>query len=163
MIRVSAALTTVVGLAACSSNPSPAPPRPAHPDTLTPPPPAAILPAPAPPPHAAVRVAFTGDINLGTLTLPGGVPPDSGRGLLDAAAPALRGDLVVGNFEGVLGDSGTTYKCSAEGRRVTPADTITPPPDTCRSAGGEGAAPLVPSRPDVLRLSHPAVAGPAAA
>jgi hypothetical protein len=76
-----------------------------------------------------VRLAYTGDINLGTLTLPGGVPPDSGRGLLDAAAPALRGDLVIGNFEGVLGDSGTTYKCSAEGRRVTPTDTIAPPPD----------------------------------
>lgn len=135
MIRTSAALTIVVGLAACSGNPSPAPPRPtkARPDTLAPaPPPAAILPTPAPPPppRAAVRLAFTGDINLGTLTLPGGVPPDSGRGLLDAAAPALHGDLVVGNFEGVLGDSGTTYKCSTEGRRVTPADTIAPPPDT---------------------------------
>lgn len=129
MIRASAALTMVVGLAACGGNPSPAPPPPARPDTLAPAPPAAILPAP-PPPRAAVRLAFTGDINLGTLTLPGGVPPDSGRGLLDAAAPALSGDLVIGNFEGVLGDSGTTYKCSSEGRRVTPADTIAPPPDT---------------------------------
>lgn len=130
MIRASAALTMVVGLAACGGNPSPAPPPPARPDTLAPAPPAAILPAPPPPPRAAVRLAFTGDINLGTLTLPGGVPPDSGRGLLDAAAPALSGDLVIGNFEGVLGDSGTTYKCSSEGRRVTPADTIAPPPDT---------------------------------
>lgn len=131
MIRASAALTMVVGLAACGGNPSPAPPPPARPDTLAPAPPAAILPAPTPPPpRAAVRLAFTGDINLGTLTLPGGVPPDSGRGLLDAAAPALSGDLVIGNFEGVLGDSGTTYKCSSEGRRVTPADTIAPPPDT---------------------------------
>ena len=33
-------------------------------------------------------------------------------------APALQADLVVGNFEGVLGDSGTTYKCGPEGRRV---------------------------------------------
>jgi hypothetical protein len=141
VIRLSAALTTVVGLAACSSNPSPAPPRPARADTLAPPPPAAILPAPAPPPRGAVRVAFTGDINLGTLTLPGGVPPDSGRGLLDAAAPALRGDLVVGNFEGVLGDSGTTYKCSAAGRRVTPADTIAPPPDTMPQRRRRGRRP----------------------
>jgi hypothetical protein len=134
VIRASATLTVVVGLAACSSNPAPAPPRPApaRADSIAPPPPpGAILPLPAPPPpRAAVRLAFTGDINLGTLTLPGGVPPDSGRGLLDAAAPALRGDMVVGNFEGVLGDSGTTYKCSTEGRRVTPADTIAPPPDT---------------------------------
>ncbi|MEP7177263.1 MAG: CapA family protein, partial [Gemmatimonadales bacterium] len=49
--------------------------------------------------------------NLGTTTLPDGVPPDSGRGLLDAARPALVGDLVVGNFEGVLADTGTSEKC----------------------------------------------------
>jgi hypothetical protein len=54
---------------------------------------------------------MVGDINLGTATLPDGIPPDSGRGLLDAARPALTGDLVVGNFEGVLADTGTTDKC----------------------------------------------------
>jgi Bacterial capsule synthesis protein PGA_cap len=52
-----------------------------------------------------------GDINLGTITIPGGVPPDSGRGLLRAAKPFLVGDLVIGNFEGVLADSGETRKC----------------------------------------------------
>jgi hypothetical protein len=77
-----------------------------------------------------VRFAFVGDINLGTITLPGGVPPDSGRTLLAAARPALVGDLVVGNFEGVLGDSGTTYKCDPRGREVTARDTLAPPPDT---------------------------------
>lgn len=77
-----------------------------------------------------VRFAFVGDLNLGTLTLPGGVPGDSGRGLFDRSRDALRGDIVVGNFEGVLGDSGTTYKCDPRGRRVTAADTIAPPPDT---------------------------------
>jgi hypothetical protein len=51
-----------------------------------------------------------GDINLGTATLPDGIPPDDGRGLLDAARPALRGDLVIGNFEGVLADTGTSEK-----------------------------------------------------
>jgi hypothetical protein len=71
-----------------------------------------------------------GDLNLGTLTLPAGVPSDSGRGLFDAARDGLRGDLVIGNFEGVLGDSGTTHKCDPRGRRVTPADTMAPPPDT---------------------------------
>jgi hypothetical protein len=65
-----------------------------------------------------VSLAFTGDISLGTLTIPDGVPPDSGRTLLDAARSALTGDLIVGNFEGVLGDSGTTYKCDPEGIRV---------------------------------------------
>jgi hypothetical protein len=52
-----------------------------------------------------------GDINLGTATLPDGIPPDSGRGLFDAARPSLTGDLVVGNFEGVLADTGTSTKC----------------------------------------------------
>ena len=58
-------------------------------------------------PHpTSVRLAFVGDINLGTTTLPDGVPPDSGRGLLDRrAARLLAGDLVVGNFEGVLADT----------------------------------------------------------
>jgi hypothetical protein len=60
----------------------------------------------------AVRLAFVGDINLGTTTLPDGVPPDSGRGLLDRARPFLTGDLVVGNFEGVLADTGTSEKCA---------------------------------------------------
>lgn len=62
-------------------------------------------------PFATVRLAFTGDINLGTSTLLDGVPPDSGRGLLDRARSALVGDLIVGNLEGVLADSGTSYKC----------------------------------------------------
>jgi hypothetical protein len=56
-------------------------------------------------------MAFVGDINLGTATLPDGIPPDSGRGLLNQARPSLAGDLVVGNFEGVLADSGTPTKC----------------------------------------------------
>jgi capsule synthesis protein PGA_cap len=77
---------------------------------------------------APVTLAFVGDINLGTLTVPGGVPPDDGRGLLDAAREALTGDLVVGNFEGVLGDSGTTFKCGRSGRHVTLADTAPPTP-----------------------------------
>jgi hypothetical protein len=76
-----------------------------------PPPSPLTEPAPAPRLYAPVRLAFVGDINLGTTTLPDGVPPDSGRGLLDAARPSLSGDLVVGNFEGVLADTGTSVKC----------------------------------------------------
>jgi hypothetical protein len=77
-------------------------------------------PLPTPPSRlfSSVQLAFAGDINLGTLTLPDGVPPDSGRGLFDGAREFLAGDLVIGNFEGVLGDSGTTYKCGPDGRRV---------------------------------------------
>jgi hypothetical protein len=89
--------------------------------------------APEPRRLAAVRLAFVGDINLGTLTLPDGVPPDSGRGLLRDARPSLTGDLVVGNFEGVLGDSGTTYKCGEKGVRVGgPVRPVEPSaPQTC--------------------------------
>jgi capsule synthesis protein PGA_cap len=75
-----------------------------------PPLPRPVPPRPPPKP-ASVRLAMVGDINLGTATLPDGIPPDSGRGLLDAARPALSGDLVVGNFEGVLADTGTSDKC----------------------------------------------------
>ncbi len=72
------------------------------------------MPLAAAPParlYAPVRLAFVGDINLGTSTFPDGVPPDNGRGLLDRARPSLVGDLVVGNFEGVLADTGSSVKC----------------------------------------------------
>jgi hypothetical protein len=66
------------------------------------------------------------------------VPPDSGRGLFEGAREFLVGDLVVGNFEGVLGDSGTTYKCGAEGRKVggsTPGTVRTDEPGPRRRKG----------------------------
>lgn len=59
-----------------------------------------------------VRLVFTGDINLGTRTLPDGIPTDSGRRLFTAVDSLLRGDLVVGNFEGALSDSGESAKCA---------------------------------------------------
>lgn len=101
----------------CAKAPPPTQPEPVpaaqHPDTLVLPPSPLLEPTPIPPArvYASVRLAFVGDINLGTATLPDGVPPDSGRGLLDRARPSLSGDLVVGNFEGVLADSGTSTKC----------------------------------------------------
>ena len=120
------AFVLAAALAACGGKaPPPQPPAPAPvPDTgakPTPPPSPAPAPPVTPPParlRAPVRLALVGDINLGTLSLRDGVPPDSGRGLLDAARPALTGDLVVGNFEGALGDSGMTYKCGRQGRAV---------------------------------------------
>jgi hypothetical protein len=126
-------IVAAAALGGCAK-PPPSPPRPAPaPDSAarpmpTPRPPAPVEPAPVRRSLATVTLAFVGDINLGTLTVPGGVPPDEGRGLLDGAREALSGDLVVGNFEGVLGDSGTTYKCGREGRHVTLADTAPPPP-----------------------------------
>jgi capsule synthesis protein PGA_cap len=111
---------------ACAKAPPPAQPRPTPPpersDTLALPPSPLLEPTPAPAArrYAPVRLAFVGDINLGTATLPDGVPPDSGRGLLDGAQPSLVGDLVVGNFEGVLADTGTSTKCLIRNPRARP-------------------------------------------
>jgi hypothetical protein len=114
MIRRAGVPLAFAGLAACAGNPPAATPKPS-PDSVAarPAPHPVPIPAPTPPARvrASVRLAFVGDINLGTATLPDGVPPDSGRGLLDAVRPALAGDLVVGNFEGVLADTGTSEKC----------------------------------------------------
>ena len=75
-----------------------------------------------------VRLVFTGDINLGTRTLPDGLPPDSGRTLLLAVDSLLQADLVVGNFEGVLSDSGESEKCAARATMcyafATPTDLV---------------------------------------
>jgi len=78
-----------------------------------------------------------GDINLGTSTLPEGVPPDSGRSLLSKARSSLAGDLVIGNFEGVLADTGTSTKClvrvtlppKKRGRMRQPADSLATRPN----------------------------------
>ncbi|HKT60060.1 MAG TPA: CapA family protein [Gemmatimonadales bacterium] len=115
MIRRAGLGLALAGAVACAGHPPPTPrPKPA-PDTAAArpaiPSPMPLPPAPPPPKPARLRLAMVGDINLGTSTLPDGVPPDSGRGLFDAARPALTGDLVVGNFEGVLADTGTSDKC----------------------------------------------------
>jgi hypothetical protein len=127
----------VIGLVAgCAKAPPPPQPQPAPPpaarvDTVA----APDNPLLEPPPvvatrvYAPVRLAFVGDINLGTTTLPDGVPPDSGHALLQHARPHLTGDLVVGNFEGVLADTGTSVKClvpltTREKRRRPKGDTV---------------------------------------
>jgi hypothetical protein len=120
-------------------------------DTLAHPQPA-VAPR-ARPAAAAVRLAFVGDINLGTATLPDGVPPDSGRALLRAARPYLTGDLVIGNFEGVLADTGTTEKCGAAGQQSAGQ----------RGSGAAGqrtAEPRAPGAPDAP--SHTREPDPAA-
>jgi hypothetical protein len=131
----------MAALGCAKSTPPPQPqPVPAaqRADTVSPPSPL-IEPSPAPVArlYAPVRLVFVGDINLGTVTLPDGVPPDSGRGLLDRSRPSLHGDLVVGNFEGVLADTGTSVKClvpltpkeqrrKARLRKQMKADTLPP-------------------------------------
>ena len=115
--RARLGISLLVLLAACARPappPSPVPePAPAEPVVALPAPDTAPV-APAEPVRLwpeSVTLAFTGDINLGTTTLPGGVPPQDGRGLLDAARPHLTGDFVVGNLEGVFADSGVSEKC----------------------------------------------------
>lgn len=109
----------LLALSAACARPAPPPvpePVPAPVDTVV------AVPAPdtTPAPPVAVRsrlwpetvsFAFTGDINLGTTTLPAGIPPDGGRAILAAARPHLTGDFVVGNLEGVFADSGVSEKC----------------------------------------------------
>jgi hypothetical protein len=113
VIRRARRLITLAAAAACGGAPPPSAPHPVPDTTAQAPVAVSPLLAPAPPTrlYAPVRLAFVGDINLGTSTLAHGVPPDDGRGLLDRARPALVGDLVVGNFEGVLADTGSSVKC----------------------------------------------------
>jgi hypothetical protein len=92
--------------------------------------------APRPPATANVRLAFVGDINLGTATIPGGVPPDSGRGFFAAAK--------LGNFEHVLANSGETEKCGE--RHAVVWRGLAPGADTAAGSGKrrvaeEAAAP----------------------
>lgn len=120
--RLAPAVAMLALLAACARPTAPAPepePAPPAPEPVVvepvPPPPAEPEPEPeppAPPPRVeTVTLSFTGDINLGTTTLDGGIPPDSGRGVLRAATPHLVGDLVIGNLEGVFADTGVSGKC----------------------------------------------------
>jgi hypothetical protein len=101
-------------------------------------------PPACPPARPTVRLAFTGDINLGTLTLKGGIPADSGRTFFSQVDSLLKGDLVIGNFEGVLADTGASEKCG-KGFRI---DTVTIHPDS--------SAPVPPPQPKPKPKPKPA-------
>ena len=94
-----------------------------------------------------VRLAMVGDINLGTSTLEGGLPPDSGRSFFAAVDTLLVGDLVIGNFEGVLADSGVSLKCGA-------------PPDTGAVAPKRRRARLRKPHPHCYAFSTPSYLAP---
>ena len=72
-------------------------------DTLRP-----CAPAPLRP---AVRLTFTGDINLGTSFIKGGVPSDTLPSPFAQVDSLFTGDLVVGNFEGAFSDTLPGAKC----------------------------------------------------
>ena len=65
-------------------------------------------PQPAPQPEI-VEIAATGDITLGSTPE---LPPDGGRSLFAGVERELRGELVLGNLETALTDTGTS-KCGA--------------------------------------------------
>jgi hypothetical protein len=67
-----------------------------------------FIPTPCP----KVRLAFTGDINLGSDFLPNGVPPDTQASAFAQIDTLLVGDLVIGNFEGALSDTLPAGKCA---------------------------------------------------
>jgi hypothetical protein len=138
--RVGFALVALLAAGCTAAPPPPAVPAPVAQDTVSRPEPAAQAepvdsapPLPPEPIRAAlpVRMSFTGDINLGTTTLPGGIPPDSGRGLLDQVQSLLSGHLVIGNFEGVLADSGTTTKCDPPVVNRRRRASVPPPRSNC--------------------------------
>jgi len=58
-----------------------------------------------------LRLAFIGDVNLGTITLRDGLPADDGRTLFRAAHSALVGDMVIANLEGPFVNGGRSTKC----------------------------------------------------
>jgi hypothetical protein len=65
-----------------------------------------------PTPCPSVKLAFTGDINLGSDFLPNGVPPDTQPSAFARIDSLLVGDLVVGNFEGAFSDTLPAGKCA---------------------------------------------------
>ena len=59
-----------------------------------------------------VRLTFTGDINLGTSLLTGGVPSDTLPSPFAQVDSLFTGDLVIGNFEGAFSDTLPADKCA---------------------------------------------------
>ncbi|MEO6068307.1 MAG: CapA family protein [Gemmatimonadales bacterium] len=67
--------------------------------------------APAP---QRLRLTFTGDINLGTSFIKGGVPSDTMPSAFARVDSLFSGDLVVGNFEGAFSDTLPAGKCGTK-------------------------------------------------
>jgi hypothetical protein len=124
MIRVHANMHQVNGLflaamfvfSACSVSTKRVDPLPLDsvalaPDTLT----VADVDTVTPLPPDTLTIVAVGDLMLGTWYPDSSyLPPDSGKGVLAAAAPQLRrGDITFGNLEGVLlSDSGRVKRCA---------------------------------------------------
>lgn len=68
---------------------------------------------PTPSPSDLITIAAVGDIMLGSTSINETfLPPNDGRGMLDAFTPVLSGaDIAFGNLEGPMIDGGATSKC----------------------------------------------------
>jgi capsule synthesis protein PGA_cap len=60
---------------------------------------------------APLRLTFTGDINLGTSFIQGGVPSDTQASAFAQVESLFTGDLMIGNFEGAFSDTLPGGKC----------------------------------------------------
>ncbi len=101
---------------------------------------------PIKPPRTGVRFTFVGDVNLGTRTLTHGLPADSGRAFFSGVDSLLKGDLVIGNFEGVLADTGVSEKCG-KGFRIDTVSNQFAPPDTAPPPAPKPPAPKPKPKP----------------
>ncbi len=100
--------------------------------------PSQAAPTPAGP---TVSLAAVGDIIMGSTPK---LPPNDGRTFFDDVKPQLKGDVVMGNFEGALTGSTTSTKC-----RPPASPSPVPSPST---TGVPGPTPTVtPSRTPVER------------
>ncbi|MEO8019465.1 MAG: CapA family protein [Pseudomonadota bacterium] len=104
--RIAAGSALLTLLAACTTQPAPAP-RPA-----TPAPVAVPQGPPVPPPtHPGLTIAAVGDTMMGTDFPENILPDDDGLSFLDAVTPLLSAaDVTFGNLEGVLQDGGEPVK-----------------------------------------------------
>jgi len=84
-------------------------------------------PAGASPTGPTVSLAAVGDIIMGSTPK---LPPNGGRTFFDDVKPELRGDVVMGNFEGALTDDTRTTKCAGPSPTpsATPSGTNAPGP-----------------------------------
>jgi Bacterial capsule synthesis protein PGA_cap len=84
-----------------------------------------------PPVEETVTIAAVGDIAMGR---DGFLPPADGAALFAQVSHLLRGDVVIGNLEQALTDSGTS-KC---GKRETDCFAFRTPPSTADALAGAG-------------------------
>ncbi len=93
--------------------------------------PAAPAPSPSPSPTVrAVSIAGVGDIIMGTA--PDKLPPNGARGFFDRVAAGLRGDIVMGNFEGALTENAGYTKCVEPSPSPgTPSPSASPKKQDC--------------------------------